>query len=718
MSRVGYLNSNLGRVLLGLALGIATGLFLGDLAASLEVFGRAYIALLQMTVLPYVLTTLIGGIGRLDPSGAGRLGLYAIGLIVFLWVLTWLTVLAIPLAYPQWDTGSFYSSSLTAEPAQFDFVAQFIPANVFRALSDTAVPAVVVFAIAVGLAVMATPEKGSLLSGLAVLDAALGRIASFVVKLAPFGIFAIAADATGTLRLDELGKLQIYLGTYFAAWALLGFITLPLLIGVSTPLSYWRVLQRALTPMVTAFAANTVLVVLPLIAEESKKLLDESKLSCEGRNCIVDVLAPTAFTLPTAGTPISVAFILFAAWFAGQPLAADQYPSFTFLGFMSSFGGMYLALPYMLDFFQVPSDLFQLFVVGTVATSQLWSALAAMHGIAICLLGGCALAGKLSWTALVVVAGASLVLSAAFFWLLSFAFSGVLPEANIGEQRLLSMRLVQEEVAIVRTKRTEPLSAADLARDRLDVIRERGSLRVGHHKDRLPFVYENARGELVGLDMELVHGLAKDLGVTLEMVKVPWLDTAVRLNDGRLDMAIGGITITPERALKVAFTRSYVEDTPAFLVPDYRRRNFADMAEIRTSPTLRIAVTPGFFEREVEAFFPNAELVVVETPQRFLRGEMQNVDALLSSAEVGSAWTLVYPEFDVVVPRGLGSKVPNGFAVSRSNTALLIFLDNWLEVNLKLGNVKELYNHWILGDPPGPPPPRWSIIRDVLGWVD
>ena len=38
-----------------------------------------------------------------------------------------------------------------------------------------------------------------------------------------------------------------------------------------------------------------------------------------------------------------------------------------------------------------------------------------------------------------------------------------------------------------------------------------------------------------------------------------------RLDDGRLDLVIGGITVSPERALKVAFTRSYVEDTPGFL---------------------------------------------------------------------------------------------------------------------------------------------------------
>ena len=34
------------------------------------------------------------------------------------------------------------------------------------------------------------------------------------------------------------------------------------------------------------------------------------------------------------------------------------------------------------------------------------------------------------------------------------------------------------------------------------------------------------------------------------------------------------------------------------------------------------------------------------------------------------------------------------------------------------GNVDELYQHWILGGGAQPRQPRWSLIRDVLGWVN
>ncbi len=85
MSLLSSINTTFGRVLLGLGLGLLCGVFLGEMAASLKVFGRIYVALLQMTVLPYVLATLIGSIGGLQPSGAARLGARAIALILFLW---------------------------------------------------------------------------------------------------------------------------------------------------------------------------------------------------------------------------------------------------------------------------------------------------------------------------------------------------------------------------------------------------------------------------------------------------------------------------------------------------------------------------------------------------------------------------------------------------------------------------------------------------------
>ena len=56
------------RILVALVSGIALGIFLGDLVAPLHWVAEAYIKLLQMTVLPYVTVSIIGGLGRLGPG--------------------------------------------------------------------------------------------------------------------------------------------------------------------------------------------------------------------------------------------------------------------------------------------------------------------------------------------------------------------------------------------------------------------------------------------------------------------------------------------------------------------------------------------------------------------------------------------------------------------------------------------------------------------------
>jgi Na+/H+-dicarboxylate symporter len=62
-------------ILIGLASGVATGLFFGEMAAGLKIVGRAYIGLIQMTILPYMVVSLIGGIGHLSYDSAKRLAL-------------------------------------------------------------------------------------------------------------------------------------------------------------------------------------------------------------------------------------------------------------------------------------------------------------------------------------------------------------------------------------------------------------------------------------------------------------------------------------------------------------------------------------------------------------------------------------------------------------------------------------------------------------------
>jgi ABC-type amino acid transport substrate-binding protein len=91
---------------------------------------------------------------------------------------------------------------------------------------------------------------------------------------------------------------------------------------------------------------------------------------------------------------------------------------------------------------------------------------------------------------------------------------------------------------------------------------------------------------------------------------------------------------------------------------------------------------------------------------------------MLYSAESGSAWSLIYPRFTVAIPHPDLLSAPLAYPVARDETAWTEFLDAWIELKRRDRTIQGLYDHWILGRHAKQTGPRWSIIRDVLGWVD
>ena len=112
------------KILLGLVLGVATGLLLGDRAAPLRYLADAFIRLLQMTVLPYVTVSLVAGIGGLDAPTARRLFLRVGALTLVLWGLALGAVFLMPLAFPELQSASFFSTTLVEERAPVDFLTR------------------------------------------------------------------------------------------------------------------------------------------------------------------------------------------------------------------------------------------------------------------------------------------------------------------------------------------------------------------------------------------------------------------------------------------------------------------------------------------------------------------------------------------------------------------------------------------------------------------
>jgi Na+/H+-dicarboxylate symporter len=713
------------RILIGLVLGIAAGLFFGERMSLFASVGQAFILLLQMTVLPYMAVSLLQGLGGLSAAEAVALAKRAGSFLLLLWAFTLFAVFSTPLAFPDWEAASFFSTNLVEQRKPFDFLGLFIPANPFRALSDAVVPSVVVFSVALGAALIGIPQerKRGLIAAFGTLSDALGRVTGFVVQLAPYGVFAIAADAAGTMSLDEAKGLQVYASVFVLLALVLTFWTLPGLVTTLTPLRYRDVVWFMRDALVTAFATGNLFVVLSVLAERSKELLRRhAEAGAEAGDALVDVVVPTAYTLPSSGKLMALCFVFFAGWLSGYAIPLTGYLEFLVGGVASFFGSTLVAVPFMLDAFQIPADLFRLFVVSdNIFGNRFGSMLAAMHVIALVLLSASATAGLIRVRPLALgrYIAITLVLTLGVVGLVRVTYEARGREYE-GYATFVEMQpLFAQAKMRVLDGPPRTLPPVDLGVPTLERIRQRGFLRAGFTKDRLPHAFRNANNDLVGFHVEMLHQLALELGVDLEMVQVAFEDLPRLLNAGYLDMGGVGMAVTTQRLEQVSFAQPHAEETLAFVVRDHRRDEFSSRAAVQRHKTLRLAVlnAPYYIEK-VKRYLPQAELVLVESPRDFFRDTSGALDALVFTAESGSAWSLVYPSFSVAVPRPDVLTVPLAFPVARGNEAMVELLSTWIGLKQRDKTIERLYEHWILGQAAAKKGPRWSIVRDVLHWVD
>ena len=218
------------KILLGLSLGVAVGIILGEQAGFFRLVVEGFIRLLQMTVLPYVTVSLIAEIGSLDMVKARRLFLRVGALSLLLWVLALGAVFLMPVVFPKIQTASFFSTTMVENRPPFDFIRLYIPSNPFHSLANNIIPAVVLFSSFLGVALLGIDRKERLIEVLQVLERALARANRFVVRLTPLGLFAIAAHTIGTADIEQLERVKIYLFAYgamallFSLWVLPGFV--------------------------------------------------------------------------------------------------------------------------------------------------------------------------------------------------------------------------------------------------------------------------------------------------------------------------------------------------------------------------------------------------------------------------------------------------------------------------------------------------------------
>lgn len=706
-------------IILGILAGIGCGLFFGDHCQSLKFVADGFVNLLQMTVLPFLFLSLVSSIGKLSRTQSTKLLFCGSLSLALLWCVALFTICVVPGSFPEWKTGSFFSDTGQVQVDNGLSIELFIPSNIFSAFTEGLIPSVVIFSLLMGIALIGLPGTSSLIQTLDTICQALSRINHAIVKLMPFGVFVIIAEFAGTATFEEFGRLQTYLIVYTVSSLFLAFVVLPFLVTTLTDFSYVEVMKLSRRAMLTALATGKLILAIPILISETDRLLRRRNVTGDLKP---DALYPIAYPFPHIGKLLGLLFIPFAAWFMGSPLDRSDYFQFLPLGLVSYFGGPIAATPYLLDQMHLPHDMFKLFLASSIVCGRIGDAVGVVHLVAFSLITISLMEKRLRLSAQRTAAYFGGVSLAGFLLLLvtSTFLTQLLPYFEKREEHLARLQILDNPAPCYVLSEMQPNPTQfEKEETTLDRIRRRQLIRVGFNPDKIPFAYFNGQKELVGHDVNLAHELAHELEVGIEFVPFDRERVAEQFQADHFDIIMSGLIATPDRAEKMHFSNPHLDLTLALLVPDYEASDFRS-GRVNESPGIEIGVVEinQGFVRYVKRAYPRAKFVSLPAYQSFVENEANRPNALVVSAETASAFSLMYPDFEIVIPPGERVAVPIAFAMKLRDFEFHNYVETWLEAKRKDGTLKRNYDHWVLGKSSEKKSARWSIAKDLLGWLE
>ena len=229
----------------------------------------------------------------------------------------------------------------------------------------------------------------------------------------------------------------------------------------------------------------------------------------------------------------------------------------------------------------------------------------------------------------------------------------------------------------------------------LSRIVESGTLRVGMSGDQAPLNFRSRSGDIMGLEVELAGALARSMGVDLEVVQKDFPQLIDAVEAGDVDLVMSGMTITPERNLRVAFVGPYFLSGKSILTKSGLLAR-ADEASDLDQASLTLAALRGstsqFF---VETLLPKATLVPTENYEQAVQKVLgDEVDALVADFPVCLLSVLRYPDAGLVALAEPLTVEPIGVALPPGDPLLANLVDNYLRALESTGFMERLRARW------------------------
>ncbi len=244
-----------------------------------------------------------------------------------------------------------------------------------------------------------------------------------------------------------------------------------------------------------------------------------------------------------------------------------------------------------------------------------------------------------------------------------------------------------------------PVFAADVRNElvkssTIEQILQRGALKVGF-STFVPWAMQNKNGEFIGFEIDVARRLAKDMGVTLELVPTKWSGIIPSLLTGKFDLLIGGMTITPERNAKVNFSTPYSYSGMSLVADRTRAKDYATLADFNQPGVLVVARIGTTAAAAAKKHLPRAELRLFdEEPQAVQELLNGRAHALVAMAPLPATLALRHPDKLFLPLAEPFTKEPNGIALRKGDVDTLNYVNNWIAAVQAEDWIQERYRYW------------------------
>lgn len=326
------------QLVLGLALGCATGVIWPEFGASLNPLATAFVKLIKMVAGLIVFLTVVTGFARMKQgAGVGKTGLLA---IVYFEVISTIALLTGLILGNLFEPGKGLTLHASAEHASqpaaqpmsaVDFVMSIIPKTVVDALSSGVMLQILLIAVLFGYGLFAMGERAKpVIDVMNLFTEATFKVVNVILKLAPIGVFGAAAYMLGKYGIASLLPLLKLVGLVYVGCFLLILVVFSV-VAKLTRFSLFRFISLIREELIIAFTTTSSEAVLPGLM---KKL---QQAGCS--KATVGFVVPTGYSLNLDGSSIYMTLAaLFIAQAAGLHLGLTEQFSLLLVFLLTSKG--------------------------------------------------------------------------------------------------------------------------------------------------------------------------------------------------------------------------------------------------------------------------------------------------------------------------------------------------------------------------------------------